>query len=167
MRGIIVIVHGNVTIQEGESVFLQQGVVNNRKPFVILIVMNVIDKGALTVMQKWVMLVFFSIACLFNMPKPPVEETAPEGVQLVNIVANADFTFDKAEYEVKVGEPVLLKLKNKSGIHGAAIEELGIDLKDGQMEKQITFDKPGTYQIHCSVMCGAGHTDMISVLVVK
>lgn len=136
--------------------------------------MNVIDKGALTVMQKWVMFVFFGIACLlaaglmlFNMPEPPVEETAPEGVQLVVISANGDFTFDKAEYEVKAGEPVLLKLKNKSGFHGAAIEKLGVDLKDGQMEKEITIDEPGTYEIHCSVMCGAGHDTMKSVLVVK
>lgn len=125
-------------------------------------------------MQKWIMLVFFSIACLlaaglllFNMPKPPVEETAPEGVQLVVITANGDFTFDQAEYEVKAGEPVLLKLKNRSGFHGAAIDELGIDLKDGQMEQQITIDEPGTYKIYCSVSCGVGHDTMTSVLVVK
>ncbi len=128
----------------------------------------------MTVMQKWAMFVLFSIACLlaaglmlFNMPKPPVEEAAPEGMTLVKLQATSDFKFDKPEYEVKVGEKVRLKLVNKSGVHGAAIDELKIDLKDGAMEKDVTFDKPGKYKIHCSIMCGAGHDTMVSYLVVK
>ncbi|MGZ9583010.1 cytochrome C oxidase subunit II [Paenibacillus marinisediminis] len=125
-------------------------------------------------MQKWAMFGLCSIACLlaaglmlFNMPKPPVEEAAPEGVTLVKIMGQGDFTFDQPEYEVKAGEPVRLKLVNKSGVHGAEIAELNINLKDGAMEQDITFDKPGRYDIKCSVMCGAGHETMKSVLVVK
>ncbi|WP_195571703.1 cupredoxin domain-containing protein [Paenibacillus sp. 1001270B_150601_E10] len=125
-------------------------------------------------MQKWAMVVFFGIACLlaaglmlFNMPKPPVEEAAPEGVQVVKMIAKNDFTFDQAEYKVKAGEPVLLKLENKSGVHGAEIKELNINLTNEHKEQEITFDKPGKYEIHCSIMCGAGHDTMKSVLVVE
>ncbi|UHA72553.1 cytochrome C oxidase subunit II [Paenibacillus sp. 481] len=125
-------------------------------------------------MKKWAMFSLFSIACvfavglmLFNMPKPPVEETAPEGMTLVKIVANGDFTFGEAEYKVKVGEKVRLKLVNKAGIHGAGIKEFNIDLKDGQMEKDMTFDKPGKYEIFCSIMCGPGHNTMKSYLIVE
>lgn len=126
-------------------------------------------------MQKWTMFALFSIACLlaaglmlFNMPKAPVEETAPEGVNVVKIEANDDFTFGAAEYKVKVGEPVRLKLVNESAVqHGAEIKDLGINLQTGEMQKDITFDKPGRYEIHCSVMCGTGHLDMKSFLVVE
>ncbi|MCE5171353.1 cupredoxin domain-containing protein [Paenibacillus profundus] len=125
-------------------------------------------------MQKWTMFILFSVACLFaaglmlfNMPQPEAEEAAPEGVQLVKIVATNDFKFDQAEYKVKAGEKVRLKLVNKSGFHGAGIKDFDIDLKDGQMEKDVVFDKPGKYEIHCSVMCGTGHDDMKSFLVVE
>ncbi|SUA97453.1 cytochrome C oxidase subunit II [Paenibacillus thiaminolyticus] len=128
----------------------------------------------MTVMQKWAMFTLFSIACvfaigllLFNMPKAEQEEAAPEGVKLVKIVARNDFTFDQAEYKVKAGEKVRLKLVNESGFHGAGIEDFKIDLKDGQMEKDFVFDKPGKYVIHCSVMCGTGHDDMKSYLIVE
>jgi cytochrome c oxidase subunit II len=125
-------------------------------------------------MQKWAMVVFFGIACLlaaglmlFNMPKPPVEEAAPEGVQLVKLEASNDFTFGQAEYKVKAGEPVLLRLVNKSGVHGAEIKEFKVNLTNDHKEQEITFDKPGKYEIHCSIMCGTGHDTMKSVLIVE
>lgn len=125
-------------------------------------------------MQKWAMFILFSIACLlaaglmlFNMPKPEVEEAAPEGVTLVKLVATSDFKFDQPEYKVKAGDKVRMKLVNKSGLHGAEIKEMGINLHDGQMEKDVVFEKPGKYEILCSVMCGTGHDDMKSVLIVE
>lgn len=124
-------------------------------------------------MQKWAMFTLFCIACvfaigllLFNMPKAE-QEVAPEGVKLVKIAARNDFTFDQAEYKIKAGEKVRLKLVNESGFHGAAIEDFNIDLRDGQMEKDFVFDKPGKYVIYCSVMCGTGHNSMKSYLIVE
>ena len=134
----------------------------------------VTDKGAYDYMQKWTMFALFGISCLlavgimlFGMPKPEVEEAAPDGMELVRIEARNDFTFDKEEYVVKAGEPVLLRLVNASGIHGAAIEGTDIDLKDGQMEQEYTFNEPGRYEVICSIMCGSGHNDMVSYIVVE
>lgn len=125
--------------------------------------------------QKWTMFTLFSIACLlaaglmlFNMPKKmAVEEAVPAGVTLVKIVATQDFKFDQAEYKVKAGSKVRLKLVNKSGFHGAEIKGMGINLKDDEMEKEVIFNQPGKYEILCSVMCGVGHDTMRSMLVVE
>lgn len=126
-------------------------------------------------MPKWTMFVLFSIACLFaaglmlfNMPKKlTVEEAVPKGVTLVKIVATQDFKFDQAEYKVKAGNKVRLKLVNKSGLHGAEIKGLNINLQEGEMEKDVTFKQPGKYEILCSVMCGIGHDRMRSMLIVE
>jgi Heme/copper-type cytochrome/quinol oxidases, subunit 2 len=127
-------------------------------------------------MHKWIMFVVFSAAALlsvylltFGLPEKPKDETAglPEGMQLLKVEASQDFVFDQKEYHVKAGEPVRLILKNKSGLHGLAIKELNIDLQGATLTQDVTFDKPGTYEMHCSVMCGTGHADMKSVLIVE
>jgi cytochrome c oxidase subunit II len=127
-------------------------------------------------MHKWIMFVVFSAAALlsvylltYGLPEKPKDETAglPEGMQLLKVEASQDFVFDQKEYHVKAGEPVRLILKNKSGIHGLAIKDLNIDLEGDKLTQDVTFDKPGTYEIYCSVMCGVGHADMKSVLIVE
>ena len=127
-------------------------------------------------MHKWIMFVVFAAASLLGvyllttqLPGKPVDEAAslPPGVTLMKVEASADFVFDQKEYKVKKGEKVKLKLINKSGVHGLAIPELGIELKDDKLEQEVTFDKPGTYEMHCAVMCGAGHANMKSVLIVE
>ncbi|MFB9327316.1 cytochrome C oxidase subunit II [Paenibacillus aurantiacus] len=127
-------------------------------------------------MYKWIMFVIFAAASALaiyimatQLPEKPVDEAAslPPGTVMVKVEANADFTFDQKEYKVKKGDKVILKLVNKSGIHGLAIPDLGVDLQGDTMEKEITVDQAGKFEIHCSVMCGTGHTDMKSVLVVE
>lgn len=127
-------------------------------------------------MHKWLMMTLFVIASVFSLALVTIdlssknageEEEAAAGENLVKIVASSDFTFDKPEYIVKAGEKVKLKLKNKSGFHGAAIKDFNIDLTQDHPEAEVTFDKPGKYEIHCSVMCGTGHADMKSYLVVQ
>ncbi|GIQ64320.1 cytochrome C oxidase subunit II [Paenibacillus cisolokensis] len=127
-------------------------------------------------MQKWIMFVVFIFASLlsvyliiFSLPEKPKDETEglPEGVTLMKVVASNDFVFDKPEYRVKAGETVRLVLQNKSGIHGIEIAEFGINLQGDKLQQDVTFDKPGTYEIKCSVACGIGHDTMKSVLVVE
>jgi cytochrome c oxidase subunit 2 len=77
-----------------------------------------------------------------------------------------NFSFDKPEYRVKAGETLTLSLKNQLGTHGVAIEELGIQLMEGDTV-EYTFDKPGEYNVVCSVMCGIGHAEMVSKLIVE
>ncbi|WP_341278505.1 cytochrome C oxidase subunit II [Paenibacillus sp. FSL H8-0537] len=127
-------------------------------------------------MYKWIMFVLMTAASLLGvylltvgLPAKPVDESAalPEGTVLVNVQANADFTFDQTEYKVKVGDKVILRLKNKSGIHGLKIDELNVDLEGEQLETNIEFDKPGEYVMHCSIPCGTGHTEMKTKLIVE
>ncbi|MGN7456129.1 cytochrome C oxidase subunit II [Paenibacillus pasadenensis] len=126
--------------------------------------------------MKWIMSILLVITAgvgiymlTLGLPEGPKDETAdlPEGVELLKVTASNDFVFDKQEYVVKAGQKYKLVLHNKSGIHGLGIEELGIDLQGDTMEQEVTFDKPGRYEMHCSVMCGIGHADMKSTLVVE
>jgi len=125
-------------------------------------------------MRKWMMFALCGVACLsalslllFYMPQPEGEEVAPEGVDVVRIVATNDFKFDQPEYKVKKGKKIRLKLTNKSGLHGVAIDAFQVDLKEGQLEKDIVFDQVGKYEMYCSVLCGVGHDQMKSFLIVE
>ncbi len=125
-------------------------------------------------MHKYLMFVLFLAASVLGvyllttqLPSKPVDEAAtlPADTTLVKVEANSDFTFSEKEYKVKAGK-VKLKLVNKSGVHGLAIPDLGVDLQGDKMEQDLVL-KPGTYQMHCAVMCGTGHLDMKSVLIVE
>ncbi|MBM7563843.1 cytochrome C oxidase subunit II [Paenibacillus sacheonensis] len=127
-------------------------------------------------MHKWIMFVVFAAASVLGiyllttqLPDKPVDEAAslPPGVTLLKVEASQDFVFDQKEYHAKVGDKVIVKLHNKSGIHGLAIPELGVDLEGDKLEQEVTLDKAGTYEMHCAVMCGTGHANMKSVLIVE
>ncbi|MBO7746081.1 cytochrome C oxidase subunit II [Paenibacillus sp. MWE-103] len=127
-------------------------------------------------MHKWIMFVVFAAACVLGvvllttqLPDKPVDEAAslPPGESLLKVEASQDFVFDQKEYHVKKGDKVKLELVNKSGLHGLAIPDLGIELKGDKLSQEVTFDKAGTFEMHCAVMCGVGHADMKSVLIVE
>lgn len=126
-------------------------------------------------MQKWIMFTLVSIAsimavCLvaFGLPGKPVDESAtlPEGVSLMKIVASNDFTFNEEEFTAKVGDTVIMRFSNKSGIHGAEIADLGIMLNKDNTETEYTFTEPGEYEIICDIPCGPGHATMKAKLIV-
>ena len=81
----------------------------------------------------------------------------------LRIVAN-NFTFDKEEYVVQQGEPVVVTLMNESGYHEVVIEELGVNITDAEPQ-ELTFEA-GTYTLRCSFLCGTGHANMVATLVV-
>lgn len=127
-------------------------------------------------MHKWIMFGLFIAACVFGLyllafelPEKPVDESAglPEGMTLLRIEAYSDFTFDQTEYRVKQGENVRLVLKNVSGIHGIEIAEFGIKLEGDTLQQDVVFDRPGEYEIICSIPCGIGHDDMKAKLIVE
>lgn len=124
-------------------------------------------------MYKWVMSTIVVIACVLGvyllasgLPEKPHEEVLPEGQELLKITAT-NFEFDQKEYQVKAGTKYTIKFNNKMGKHGAEIKGLDINLTDTNPTVEYTFDKPGTYELHCSIMCGAGHADMVSTIVVS
>jgi cytochrome c oxidase subunit 2 len=126
-------------------------------------------------MYKWLMFIMFIGASLLAvgvmtfgpMAPHPAEHAGEEAADpnQLKIVAS-NFEFDKEEYRVAAGSTLTVSLVNKNGLHGAAVEALGINILADEPQ-QITFDKPGTYEIKCSILCGVGHAEMVSKLIVE
>lgn len=124
-------------------------------------------------MHKYVMLTLFVLSSVVGLAYSFVAVAGGEGEEHaeppkeneLRIVAS-NWKFDQETYTVEQGATLTVNLVNKQGIHGAAIPELGIDVKEGEPQ-EVTFDKPGTYNIECSVACGQGHAEMRSKLVVQ
>lgn len=95
------------------------------------------------------------------------ESVATAAAQPIAVTAS-NWKFSPAEITVHVNQPVTLKLSSSEGVHGFASPDLGINntmLAPGST-KTVTFTptKPGTYAIHCSMMCGQGHADMTFIV---
>ncbi len=70
---------------------------------------------------------------------------------------------------VPAGRPVELQLKSRDVIHNFFVRELRLkqDVVPGMtIPLRFTADKPGTYEVPCSELCGLGHHQMRSSLVV-
>lgn len=124
-------------------------------------------------MYKWIMPTLIVIACLFGvyllaqgLPEKPKEEKLAAGTELLKITAT-NYTFDQQQYHVKAGTPYVISFNSKLGNHGAQIDELNINMTKDNPRMEYTFDKPGTYKLHCSIMCGSGHAGMIAEVIVE
>lgn len=126
-------------------------------------------------MYKWVMSTLVTAACALGvyllatgLPDKPKDEAAglKEGQELLKITAT-NFEFNEKEYHVKAGTNYLIKFSNKLGNHGIEVKDLGIELEASKPETEFTFDKPGKYEMHCSIMCGQGHADMKATIIVE
>ena len=70
---------------------------------------------------------------------------------------------------VPAGRPVELHHKSRDVIHNFFVRELRLkqDVVPGMtIPLRFTADKPGTYEVPCSELCGLGHHQMRSALVV-
>src|SRR5471030_936124 len=80
-------------------------------------------------------------------------------------VAASNWKFTPATITVSAGEPTTLRLTSTSGTHGIASDDLGISstiIQPGKfVEVSFTAKTAGTYAVHCSVFCGAGHPNMV------
>lgn len=119
-------------------------------------------------MKKWMtlgltlMLVFVLSACG---SKTNNNTTGAGGTQDIKVTAT-NFQFEPAEIKVKKGDKVKITLVNKEGAHGLEIPDFNVNLqKDGSAE--FTADKAGEHEFHCSVMCGAGHDNMVGKIIVE
>lgn len=81
----------------------------------------------------------------------------------IDIVAS-NWKFTPDTITLKAGEAQELRLTSSEGVHGIQSDELGIaqtTITPGAFNTvTVTAKKPGTYVVHCSVVCGAGHPDM-------
>ncbi|MDB5036985.1 MAG: heme/copper-type cytochrome/quinol oxidase, subunit 2 [Bacteriovoracaceae bacterium] len=79
------------------------------------------------------------------------------------------FEFTPNEIHLKLGEPVVLRLKSLDRKHGFKVTELGVDavIKPGAAtDVALIPQKKGTFHFHCSVFCGSGHEGMTGVIIV-
>lgn len=78
------------------------------------------------------------------------------------VASNWKFTPDTIT--LKAGEPQDLRFTSSEGVHGVQSDELGIPqttISPGKFtDVTVTAKTAGTYVVHCSLVCGAGHGDM-------
>ncbi len=81
----------------------------------------------------------------------------------IDIVAS-NWKFTPSEITVHQGEAQTLRLTSTEGVHGIQSDDLGIPqttiMPNKFVEVTFTPKKTGSYVVHCSVVCGAGHADM-------
>ncbi len=82
------------------------------------------------------------------------------------------FAFTPSEIAMTVGEEIEIRLKSDDTAHGFRLVGKDVDLtipKRGQGEAVVLFKGAlaGTYEFECSHLCGAGHSFMRGVIVVK
>lgn len=88
----------------------------------------------------------------------------------IDIVAS-NWKFTPGTIVLHAGETTHLRFTSSEGVHGVESAELGIPkttIAPGSFsEVDVTPKKAGTYRLHCSVICGAGHSDMVLIVEVK
>lgn len=88
----------------------------------------------------------------------------------IDVVAS-NWKFTPNTVTVPVGEQSTLRLTSVEGVHGLASPELGISDTTIMPNKFVTVNftpkKKGTYTLHCSIVCGAGHPDMTLKVIVQ
>jgi cytochrome c oxidase subunit 2 len=85
------------------------------------------------------------------------------------------FAFTPSEITMTVGEEIEIRLKSDDTTHGFRltgkdVEDVNITIpKRGQGEAVVQFkgSQAGRYEFECSHLCGAGHSFMRGVIVVK
>jgi len=81
-----------------------------------------------------------------------------------------NFSFSPAVVRLKKGEPVVFHLRAAQGVHGLNAPEVGLDhivLTAKEQIVKVTPMKAGTFVVHCSIVCGAGHAQMALTFIVK
>lgn len=81
-------------------------------------------------------------------------------------ITGTNFEWDQKEIKVKKGDTVKLTLVNQEGLHGIEIPDLKVNL-DKAGTTEFVASKTGTFDYKCSIMCGAGHADMVGKLIVE
>ena len=88
----------------------------------------------------------------------------------IDVVAS-NWKFTPDTITIPAGEPTTLRLTSTEGVHGLKSDELGIPDTTIMPNKFVTVTftpkTAGTYVVHCSVVCGAGHPNMTLTIKVQ
>ncbi|MBM6997645.1 Alternative cytochrome c oxidase subunit 2 [compost metagenome] len=83
------------------------------------------------------------------------------------VIEASNYQFDQTEYHLKKDVPVKIVFKNASGNHGVLIPGLKVQLDRKNDSAVIVPTETGEFEMSCSVMCGSGHSGMISKIIVE
>jgi cytochrome c oxidase subunit 2 len=130
--------------------------------------------GEETSMKKWLMLMGLVLTVVLIVAGcgsaadsgGDQEQQAATGETKEITIASTNFEFDPKEIRVKKGDSVKITLDNKQGMHAVKFAGYNVEVQPG---KTVTFvaDKAGEFKYECSIMCGAGHKDMVGTLIVE
>jgi cytochrome c oxidase subunit 2 len=95
----------------------------------------------------------------------------PARTQVVDITAER-FTFTPSEIKTTVGTALEFRLQSDDTDHGFRIVETDVNVQipkrgRGTISVKFTPSKAGRYAFECSHVCGAGHSFMRGVIVVR
>jgi cytochrome c oxidase subunit 2 len=100
-----------------------------------------------------------------------VAKDATTGVQAVHEiqVTLRKYEFNPGSLHVRKGERVKLVMTAADHDHGFKLDDFDVNQKIPKgttVVVEFTADKAGTFQFHCSNVCGLGHKNMKGTLVV-
>lgn len=82
----------------------------------------------------------------------------------INVVAS-NWKFTPSTIVLKVGQTQTIHFTSTEGVHGVQSSDLGIPMTTiapGKgVDVTVTPKTAGTYELPCSIFCGAGHDKMI------
>ncbi|MDQ6595822.1 cytochrome C oxidase subunit II [Bacillus salipaludis] len=99
-----------------------------------------------------------------NTQKVAAKSASTGKVVTIKVMAK-DFEYDKKVIHVKKGDKVRITLQSNDGGHGFALPAFNVNIQ-GNKSAEFTANKTGTFEYHCSVVCGAGHSKMTGKLIV-
>jgi cytochrome c oxidase subunit II len=98
-------------------------------------------------------------------PKVAAKNPATGNVVDIKVMAK-DFEYDKKEIHVKKGDKVRITLQSDDGGHGFALPAFNVNIQ-GNKSAEFIAAKTGTFEYHCSIVCGTGHSKMTGKLIVE
>jgi len=79
-------------------------------------------------------------------------------------VAVKNWSFTPSTITAHVGKPTTLRFKSSEGVHGVESADIGLEsttiMPGKTVEATFTPTKAGTFEVHCTIYCGAGHDKM-------
>ena len=129
-------------------------------------------------MKKWMMVIGLILAAGLVLAacggggnadsgEQATENTGANGGEVQSFTIEAsNFEFNPQEIKVKQGDTVEITLENVQGLHGIEIDGYGVEIEEGKPASFVA-DQAGEFEFLCSIMCGAGHDDMVGTLIVE